>query len=100
MAALVEPVFWLVLLLAAAITTYFWSAKKSDRSFWAEMACSGYLFPKHLEDGSVVKRDLEGPDEQKAAFSEAARRIGFNKEKSRVAGTSASVLCNQPNKAK
>ena len=99
-AVLVEPVIWLVLLLIAVVTAYFWPALKSDRSFWAKMACSGYLFPKRIEDGSIVKRGLEGPAEQKTAFSEAARRIGFNKEDSRVVGTSASVLCNQPNKAK
>jgi hypothetical protein len=88
--------FWL--LVAVLIGALFWSGTPSGRSFWGDMACKGYLFPKHIEDGSVVKSEIEGAAEQYAAFATASQRLGANQEESRAIGKSAAILCNQPTK--
>jgi len=84
------------LVLALLIAAVFWSGTSSGRSFWGDMACRGYLFPKWIEQKDPnVRRGLNTPSEQKEAFERAARHVGYDERTSKAVGLSAATLCNQ-----
>ena len=83
------------LVFALLMAALFWSGTRSNRTFWGDMACRGYLFPKAVESDPSIKRDLQTPAEQREAFTKAAHRVGADADTADKVGKSAALLCNQ-----